>query len=86
MKSSSFTVTTVAPSAVFLVDNNDNSKSVTNDAENVVSYVNSQFPNRRIFYKDTMGSWDELVHNNGTFIRFAGIAPVTLKKFELHFK
>jgi hypothetical protein len=86
MKSSSYTITTVAPTAVFLVDDNDNSKSVTNDAENVVANVNGQFPNRRIFYKDTMGCWDELVHNSGTFIRFAGIAPVTMEKFKLHFK
>jgi hypothetical protein len=40
MKSSSYTITTVAPTAVFLVDDNDNSKSVTNDAENVVANVN----------------------------------------------
>lgn len=81
---SSFSLTT-GGNAVFLVDNNDNSMSVTNDAENVVAYVNASYPDARIFYKDTMGCWDELVHNRGTFLRFAGVAPATKVKFEKYF-
>lgn len=78
---SNYTITHVAPTAVFLVDN-DVGRSVTNDAENVVAAVAASHPNRRIFCKDTMGCWDELVHNNGTFLRFAGIAPVSVTRYK----
>ena len=84
MKPCHFTIAATTPTAVFLLDN-DEGMSVTNAAESVVSSVNSNHPTKRIFYKDTMGNWDELVHNNGTFLRFAGIAPVTHKKFEQYF-
>ncbi len=84
MKTSSYGIVTVLPSAVFLVDY-DHGKSVTNDAEGVVKHVVTEFPNRRIFYRDTMGCWDELVHIQGTFLRFAGISPVTKEKYKQHF-
>jgi hypothetical protein len=47
--------------------------SVTNDAENVVQnlYDNHRLENRRLFYKDSSGDTDELVHNNGKFVRFS---------------
>ncbi len=44
--------------------------SVTNDAENVVEYLYNRFGNRRFFYRDTMGRWDELVHEHGKFTGF----------------
>ena len=84
MKTSSFTITTTIPGAVFLVDN-DIGMSVTNDAENVVKNINFNYPNSRIFYRDTERNWDELIHNDGIFLRFAGIAPVTKTKFEKYF-
>jgi len=45
-------------------------KSVTNDAEGVCERVNRDWPTYRIIYRDTMGNWDELVHENGTFKAF----------------
>ena len=68
----SYSIVRVAPGCVFIIDH-DRGKSVTNDAEAVVSAVYARFPGRRIFYKDTMGQWDELVHRNG---RFTGFAPI----------
>lgn len=56
--------------AVFLVDN-DGPLSVTNDAERVVAEVLAAHPGRRIFYRDSMGSWDELKHNGEAFTGFA---------------
>jgi hypothetical protein len=56
---------------VFLVDDNTDVMSVTNDAENVTEYVNRLYPQLRIVYRDSDGRWDELVHNNGTFTGFA---------------
>jgi hypothetical protein len=84
MKSASYTTTHVTPIAVFIVDN-DVGVSVTNAAEAVVAAIAAEYPERRIFYKDTMGEWGELVHNRGAFLRFAGIAPVTHKRYELYF-
>lgn len=49
----------------------DEGMSVTNDAENVVREVNAQRPGYRILYRDTMGNWDELLHDNGIFQGFA---------------
>lgn len=59
--------------AVFIVDlaRTCGTMSVTNDAESVVKIVASEYGNRRIFYRDTCGRWDELVHDNGRFLRFA---------------
>ena len=56
----------------YIADADDGSMSVTNDAEGVVAYYNNYLPpNTRIVYQDTMGNWDELVHDNGVFKDFA---------------
>lgn len=55
---------------VFIIDM-DMGLSVTNDAENVVPEVVREYGNKRIVYRDTAGQWDELVHDNGKFVRFA---------------
>jgi hypothetical protein len=70
---SRFYVQDVTEEAVFIVDlaNECNTMSITNDAENVVANVAQAFGNKRIVYKDTMGQWDELIHENGVFVRFA---------------
>jgi hypothetical protein len=45
--------------------------SITNDAEAVVAKLLPKIKGKRIVYKDTEGSWDELVHNGREFIGFA---------------
>lgn len=50
--------------------------TITNGAEEVVEKLFKQgyLPeNRRLFYYDSDGELDELVHDKGTFIRFAPI-------------
>lgn len=84
MSRASYTITKVIPGATFLVDN-DVGMSVTNDAEAVVAEVSKDRLDNRIFYRDTSGDWDELVHNRGTFLRFAGISPVTRNKYSSFF-
>jgi hypothetical protein len=66
-------VQSVSHGVVYIVDlaNVCGTTSVTNDAENVVSNIAREYGNMRIFYRDTDGQWDELVHDNGKFIRFA---------------
>ena len=46
--------------------------SVTNDADAVVPEVAANYGDRRIIYRDSEGNWDELVHQDGRFICFAG--------------
>lgn len=56
---------------VFIIDTGAG-VSVTNDAEAVVyELVNvHKIGDKRIIYKDTMGNWDELVHDGDQFIEF----------------
>lgn len=70
---SDFTVARVTADAVWLVDQCEHSgrMSVTNDAEAVVKHCLKHFPNRRIYYRDTQGHWDELQHNGKEFTQFA---------------
>lgn len=67
-----FYIHRVSDDAVYIIDLAESLKtmSVTNDAEAVVHNLNKEFGNRRFFYRDTMGSWDELVHDNGKFLTF----------------
>jgi hypothetical protein len=46
--------------------------TVTNDAENVVEILYNEYniQNKRIFYRDTDNSLDELLHENNKFTGF----------------
>lgn len=71
MKKYSATVLKVTDTFVFLVDNNDGSRSITNDAELVVSDFTKMYPGRRIVYQDTMNEWTELEHDgSGNFLGY----------------
>jgi len=67
-----FSVERIEEKAVFIVDNCEQhqSRSVTNDAERVCKLLFRDFGNRQIFYKDSAGTWDELVHHFGVFREF----------------
>ena len=58
------------PPIVWIVDENG-LVSVTNDAEDVVDTLLDRFPGHRIIYRDSMGAWDELRHEQGRFVGFA---------------
>lgn len=78
MSRATYDVVKVTDEEIFLVDRN-RGMSVTNDAENVVSEVVTEYGNKRVIYRDSMGCWDELEHNNGTFTGFApyrGASPL----------
>jgi hypothetical protein len=58
---------------VYIIDDCDGSTmSVTNDAEAVIEslFHSADLGDRRVFYKDTDGSVDELVHQGATFTGF----------------
>lgn len=56
-----FKIVLVEDDRVFIVDPDNGSKSITNDAEWVWTQVNQLYPNRRLIYRDTMQRWDEIV-------------------------
>ena len=58
---------------IYIVDTGVNEKSITNDAEAVVSFlaVNHHLDNRRLIYRDSSGQRDEILHENGKFLKFA---------------
>lgn len=60
----------VARNEVLLRDSGEG-RSITNDAERVVQDVLARAPGHRIFYIDTMGNCDELVHDGAQFTGFA---------------
>jgi hypothetical protein len=71
---------------IYIIDDSDNSyygaMTITNGVEYVVQYLHQKYDlgKRRLFYKDTEGRIDEIVHNGkGDFIDFsAGHWPYEL--------
>ncbi len=60
-----------------IADRNDGHMSVTNDAAAVVQYLHTvgKLGTRRLFYYDTEGRRDEIVHADGEFIDFQPGTP-----------
>ncbi|EGT5675326.1 hypothetical protein AGJ34_20365 [Cronobacter dublinensis subsp. dublinensis] len=70
---SSFTVVTKNEMFVLIVDN-DEGMSVTNDAVNVLKWLNCQedgpLGKRTVYYRDSTGAFDILEHVDGNFTDF----------------
>jgi len=69
-----YSVRRITDDYIYIVDDcGTHSKSVTNDVENVLSYLSEMYKlgNRRLFYRDSDGVIDEILHDNGKFITFA---------------
>jgi hypothetical protein len=60
MTRSKWHVVKVTDSFVFIEDMDTGGMSVTNDAEAVYEAVQLLYPNKRLVYKDSMGTWDEI--------------------------
>jgi len=60
-----------------LIEDCNGPLSVTNDAEAVVEdLIASGYKDYRIIYKDSMGQWDELLHDGKRFVDFGpGYTP-----------
>ena len=69
---SKFIIATETPYFMYIIDTGEKEKSVTNDVEKVLSYLSQNFNlgNRRLIYRDSMGCVDEIIHDNGRFIKF----------------
>jgi len=58
-------------SKVLLIEDLNGPMSVTNDAENVVAdLLAAGYASFRFLYRDSMGQWDELLHNGFRFTGF----------------
>ena len=66
MLKSDFRVVSILDNSVTIYDN-DGKVSVTNDAENVVSFLFEKFGDKRFYYYDTDGQLTELLHSKGEF-------------------
>lgn len=77
MSRSKYYYAAVTPKRVIIHDANEpGSKSVTNDAENVVrEVVEEHGDGRRLFYRDSTGAYDELLIENGNFGGFRACTP-----------
>lgn len=61
-----------------LIVDRDRGRSVTNDAVNIVPELDkvlNGLGNRTIFYKDSQGRFDEILHTGGLFDGFAPCSP-----------
>lgn len=67
---SEYQVLTKVDDCVFLIDLHGD-KSVTNDAERVTKELFEKYGNARFIYKDSLGVWDELMHDYGEFSHFS---------------
>ncbi|ELK0756148.1 MULTISPECIES: hypothetical protein [Enterobacteriaceae] len=67
---STFSVPVQNEEFIILVDH-DKGASVTNDAENVIRWLDENLAGglgqRKVYYRDTMGEYDELEHENVNF-------------------
>lgn len=57
---------------VVCITDHDGPVSVTNDAEQVIAWLDDHgtLRARPVIYRDTMGNWDELRHRHGRFQGF----------------
>lgn len=75
---------TVANGVVLIIDNFDAkepTRTVTNAADDLIPWLAAArivTPERRVIYRDTQGMWDEIVHKDGQFERFAPIRTTSL--------
>lgn len=70
MRNVTYIIHKVEKNIVFLIDPDQGDMTITNNAERVCEEINKLYPAYRIVYRDTMGYWDELIHDNGCFLRF----------------
>ncbi len=75
LQQASFDIVTNNDVYILIVDKNEGGRSITNDASSVVHHLNDTIKGglqkKRVYYRDSMGQFDQLVHNNGKFIEFS---------------
>lgn len=69
-KHADYDIVCVEPDRVFIIDLDLGNKSVTNDAEKVYNDLQSLWPGRRVIYRDSIGTWDEIVCTPPEAVKF----------------
>jgi len=78
---SEFAIVNETPEYIFIVDTVRDKRCVTHDAKAIVLYLSEHhdLKNRRLFYRDTLGNIDEILHEAHSFKGFApGHQGITL--------
>lgn len=76
MSHATFEIRRISDTFIVLIDRDNGSRSVTNDAPWVIDQIQAVVPGgigkRRVYYRDSSGRYDEMVLNDkGRFKRFA---------------
>jgi len=74
---SEFAIAHETPEYIYIIDTavfGEGKRSVTNDAVSILIYLSEHhnLKNRRLFYRDTYGNIDEILHS---YVTFKGFAP-----------
>lgn len=73
---------------VMVTADEDNTVSLTNDAEYVIERLAPEYGERfrtlRVLYKDSSGVWDQMLHRRGVFKRFHLCDALSLSEAMLH--
>lgn len=75
-----FRIVQVEHDRVFIIDPDQGSKTITNDAEWVYEQIQKNYPNHRLIYRDTMNNWDEIVPSD----KNQNIPSVYFKPYKEH--
>lgn len=59
-----YTIVQIDKDRIFIIDLDLGNRSVTNDAEYVLGILQAHYPGKRVIYRDTMGTWDEITGNS----------------------
>lgn len=86
MRMAKYTIKAVNDLMVIVFDDDeDGLPSVTNSADAVIKDLNTQVRGlglRRVFYRDSVGRFDELCHTSGVFIGFSACKPSQQESFK----
>lgn len=86
MRMASYTIKAVNDMMVIVIDDDeDGLPSLTNSADAVIKDLDSKvggLGSRRVYYRDSVGRFDELCHSSGTFTAFAACKPSQQEAFK----
>lgn len=86
MRMANYTIKVVNDLMVIVFDDDEvDLPTITNSAEAVIKDLNTRvggLGSRRVFYRDSVGRFDELCHSNGDFKGFAACKPSQQEAFK----
>ena len=77
-KAARFIIKQSTPKYIYIKDLSETEKNITNDAQTVLWHIyrHNSLGNRRLFFRDTLDNYNEILHENGILKGItAGISP-----------